>query len=191
MRANAADLSDVESLFFATSRSRFLEIVARPRIESLLLDIVEDDVDSPDRAATWAMPLPIVPPPMTPIVLNLLPSIYRSTARATALPPPRHKVAMPRFGIAPDHFIKQRHENARAAGADRMAESNRAAVDVHLRGIEFELFHDGDGLYGKRFVQFDKIDVGAGSIRSLRQQFPNGFHRSHHDSSIGSIPLTA
>ena len=62
--------------------------------------------------------------------------------------------------IAPSHFVKQRHENARAARADRMAQSDRAAIDVDFFRIQFELLHDGDRLDGKCLVQFDEIDIG-------------------------------
>ncbi len=61
-------------------------------------------------AKTCAIPAPIVPAPTTPTFWNvMLPSLlldgwplrtdstYRSTARATALPPPRHSAANPRF----------------------------------------------------------------------------------------------
>src|SRR3546814_2609744 len=39
------------------------------------------------------------------------------------------------LGVAALHFIQQGHQHAGARGADRMADGNGAAVDVHLVGI--------------------------------------------------------
>src|SRR5262249_13980757 len=39
--------------------------------------------------------------------------------------------------------IEERREHARAAGANRMTERDRSAVDVHLRGVEPELSRHG------------------------------------------------
>src|SRR6267143_3752464 len=61
--------------------------------------------------------------------------------------------------IAALQFIQERDEDARAAGADGMAEGHRAAIDVDFFGIEFELPRHSDGRYRESFVQFDKIDI--------------------------------
>ena len=68
--------------------------------------------------------------------LGIRDPIYRSTAIATALPPPRQSAAMPRCDVAANHFIDQRDQDARAAGADGMADRHRAAVHVDLVGIQ-------------------------------------------------------
>src|SRR4051794_32750623 len=43
------------------------------------------------------------------------------------------------LGIALLHLMQQCHQHARAGGADRMADRNRAAVDVDLSGIPAEV----------------------------------------------------
>ena len=52
--------------------------------------------------------------------------------------------------------------------AERMAERDRAAVDVDLVAIEAELLFDREILPGKRFVHLDQIDVGRASVRRDR-----------------------
>src|SRR5213596_2858812 len=104
---------------------------------------------NPDRAATWAMPLPS----------------YRRRSRRwfaspfncqrDGVPSAEAQRRDPALRIAPAHFIKERHQDARAACADRMSQGNRSAVHIYFFGIQFELFHDGDGLNGERFVQLD------------------------------------
>src|ERR1700756_3937971 len=57
--------------------------------------------------------------------------------------------------VAALQFIKQCDQDARAARTDGMAEGDRAAVHIHLFGIQLELPCDRDGGHRKRFVQFD------------------------------------
>ena len=54
----------------------------------------------------------------------------------------------------------QRQQQARARHAERMAERDRAAVDVDLLAIQAELLLDGEVLRRERFVDFDQVDVG-------------------------------
>src|SRR5262249_47795061 len=63
------------------------------------------------------------------------------------------------FGVAFLHFVQQGHEHARAGGADRMTDRNRAAVDVDLGGIPAEVLVDRAGLGGERLVRLDQIEV--------------------------------
>ena len=65
MRPRVAALSATVILFFATSRSRFLPIVSRPR-STKRCSTSQRTTLNPLRANTWAMPLPIVPAPITP-----------------------------------------------------------------------------------------------------------------------------
>ena len=66
---------------------------------------------------------------------------------------------MPRLPLPGLQRVEQRRQHARAAGADRVAERDGAAVDVHLRRIDAELAQDGHGLHRERFVQLEEIDV--------------------------------
>src|SRR5690349_13939847 len=95
----------------------------------------------PALAATWTMPLPIVPPPITPIVLMsaiyLFLSLHCHRYCISAAETQRGNSA---FGIAPRHFIKQRHENTGAACADGMSQCDSAAVHIDSFGIQFQLF---------------------------------------------------
>src|SRR5438270_2613613 len=63
------------------------------------------------------------------------------------------------LGIAFLHFVEQRYENARAGGADRMADRNRAAVDVDLRGVPTEVLVDGARLSREGFIGLDEVEV--------------------------------
>ena len=88
------------------------------------------------------------------------PSIYTvSTIAAMPWPPPMQAVASPRFSAAAPQLERQRQQQARAGHAERMAERDRAAVDVDLVAIEAELLLDGEILRGERLVDLDEIDV--------------------------------
>ena len=62
-------------------------------------------------------------------------------------------------GVAALHFAQQRRGELGAGAAQRMAERNGAAVDVHLLGIETERANDGQRLCGKSLIQLDDADV--------------------------------
>src|SRR5262249_5452059 len=55
--------------------------------------------------------------------------------------------------------VEQRRQHARAAGANRMTEGNRAAVHVHFALVEPELIQNRDGLDRECLVQLDEVDV--------------------------------
>src|SRR5215468_11371667 len=63
------------------------------------------------------------------------------------------------LGVALLHLVEQRHKDAGAGGADRMAEGDRAAVDVDLVGIPAEVLVDGAGLRRERLVRLDQVEV--------------------------------
>src|SRR6202158_725586 len=73
--------------------------------------------------------------------------------------------------VAALQFVQQSHQDARAAGADGMAEGDRAAVHVYLFGIELELARDRDGRYGERFVELDQVHILVALPAGHRQQF--------------------
>src|SRR4051794_38526581 len=56
-------------------------------------------------------------------------------------------------------LVHERHEDAGAARADRMAEGDRAAVDVDLRLIHAEHPHRVDRHRGERLVDLEEVDV--------------------------------
>ena len=62
-----------------------------------------------------------------------------------------------------------------------MAERDRAAVDVDLRGIEPQLADDGERLRGERFVQLDEVEVVERQIRARRAAL--------RIASTGPIPM--
>src|SRR5882672_7706658 len=63
------------------------------------------------------------------------------------------------LGVALLHLVEQGRQHARARGADRMAERDRAAIDVELRWIEAEFLADGQRLRGEGFVGLDEVEV--------------------------------
>ena len=77
--------------------------------------------------------------------------------------------------------MEERDEDPGAAGADRVAQGNGAAEDVHLLRIQLQLAHDGEALGGEGLVELEDVDVldlhaGAG------QHLGAGLDRAHtHD----------
>src|SRR5207249_10859344 len=56
--------------------------------------------------------------------------------------------------------VQQRDEHARAARADRMAEGDRAAVDVDARGVAAERANGREHDDGEGRVRLEQIDAG-------------------------------
>ncbi len=75
--------------------------------------------------------------------------------------------------------VEQSGQDARATRPDGMAEGHRAAVDVHLRGIEAELAADRDGLDGEGLVQLHEVDA-LGAPAGLLPELLHRGHRGHH-----------
>src|SRR5207248_4967444 len=86
----------------------------------------------------------------------------------------------PAVYIAANHFVDQRHQNACAAGSDRMPDGDCASVHVYFFGIEAELTHHPEGLNGEGFVQLVEINVFV-LPAGLLPYFPDGTNRRHHD----------
>src|SRR5438477_12360700 len=63
------------------------------------------------------------------------------------------------FRVAPLHLVQQRDEDPGARGADRVAERDRAAIDVELLGVEAEFLADRTGLRREGFVGLDQVEV--------------------------------
>src|SRR2546426_319176 len=110
------------------------------------------------------MPLPIVPAPMTPTVRTCI----------TAPPSPLHRQSYciaatqaqcrnPTLCVASIHLVEKRDQDAGAAGADRMSESNRAAV------IDSRCIARGDGpvFFECRLQGAQRFDGGVGARRFI------------------------
>ena len=72
--------------------------------------------------------------------------------------------------IAARHFVQQRDQHARARGADRMADRDRAAVDVDDVGVPAEVLVDRQRLRGESLVgldEFEVFDLPAGFLQRL------------------------
>ena len=78
---------------------------------------------------------------------------------AMPMPPPMQSVARPFLELRFCISIQQRGQHARAGRADRMADRDRAAVDVDLAGVPAEVLVDRAGLRGERLVGLDQIEV--------------------------------
>ncbi len=88
------------------------------------------------------------------------------------------------FGAAEFHGVEQGYEDARAAGADGVAEGDGAAVDVDFFLDEAEFFADGQELGGEGFVGFDEVDVVEGEA-GFGQRLAGGGDGTHaHDGGV-------
>src|SRR5689334_11360344 len=76
-------------------------------------------------------------------------------------------------GSAPAHLVRKRGQQARPRAAQRVAERDRAAVDVQPLLVDAELAGAGDDLRGEGLVQLDEVDVvypQAGRRERLRRR---------------------
>ena len=55
--------------------------------------------------------------------------------------------------------MQERDDEPRAAHPERVAERDRAAVHVHLLGVESELVDADEGLRGEGLVELDEIGI--------------------------------
>src|SRR5258707_10203941 len=72
------------------------------------------------------------------------------------------------LGVALLHLVQQRDQHAGAGSADRMADRDRATIDVDLGSIPAEVLVDRAGLRGESLVGLDQIeiaDVPAGLLQ--------------------------
>ena len=102
--------------------------------------------------------------------------------RRLALP---HADAHRRQAVAaapPPELVEQRHDEPRAAHPERMAERDRAAVDVHPLLVDPELAEHGERLRRERLVQLDEVERRRRSTPVAVEQLPHGRDRAdpHH-----------
>ena len=93
-----------------------------------------------------------------------------STDSATALPPPRQSVARPGPRLPVAHGVEQGREHPRAAGADRMAERDGAAVHVDPVPVPAQRAAVGQRLHREGLVGLDEVvvaDRGAGLLQQI------------------------
>ncbi len=77
---------------------------------------------------------------------------------ATPIPPDTHNVTRPRRPAGPRsaaELVDQRGGDARASGADGMAQPDRAAIGIQAGAIEAEIAIASENLCGKSFVELD------------------------------------
>src|SRR5579871_5174820 len=78
-------------------------------------------------------------------------------------------------------LVEHGAQNHRAGSAERMAERDRAAIDIDLGIVDVECLNVAQHHRGKGFVEFEQIDVGFLHARSLEQLFGNVHGpRQHH-----------
>ena len=107
---------------------------------------------------------------------------------ATPIPPDTHNVSKtPRAGLSPAEpaeLVDQRGGDARACGADRMPQRDRAAIRIQAGAIESEIAIARDHLRGESFVQLDRRIICRFPAGALFQ-FADGRHRTDsHDARI-------
>ena len=93
-----------------------------------------------------------------------------SIAIAVASPPPMQSEATPRLSPRARSARDERHQNARARGADRVAERAGAAVDVDLLVRKPEVAHRRHGDDGEGLVDLEEVDgilAPAGLLEQL------------------------
>ena len=93
--------------------------------------------------------------------------------------------AEPRFEPAPLQLVEQRAEQHRAGGAERVAERDRAAVDVDLLVRHAHLAHEAHRHGGEGLVDLEQVDV-VHRQPGLGERLARGRHRAgEHDGRVG------
>jgi hypothetical protein len=103
----------------------------------------------------------------------------RSNSAACPWPTPTQSVASP-YALRGGELVQERDDEARAAHSERMAERDRAAVDVHLLGVE-PSSRITAGSATRSLVQLDEVDLS--SETPLRSS-------SLRTAGIGPMPIT-
>src|SRR5690348_13539783 len=191
-RARAASRSVAESVPFSTRRLRFFSIDCMPLFKRSSFTSRTITLH-PACAATCAMPEPIRPQPTTPTFWMAIPfsSTNDDGCNGSGHGFHNHRDALSAAdasgrkavtGIAAPQFEKQRQNQPRSRRAKRMAEGNRAAIDVDLVAIEAQRLLDGEILRRKRFIHFDQIELLKFQASKLKR-FASRRHRADaHDA---------
>src|SRR5437016_1366340 len=67
------------------------------------------------------------------------------------------------------HGVEERHQHARAARTDGMAERDGAAVHVHAILRDAELAQHAERLRGERLVELPEVDLFPAQVRLLQR----------------------
>src|SRR5450631_264908 len=166
MRASICVRSAAVSLFFSTSLSSCLPTIVRPR-SAMSRPMSASVTVNPCATASWVMPRPIWPAPMTPT--RWMPSrtdMARVKVASEELDRQRDPLASTDAeGGDPALFSgrlerrEQGDQHARARGPDRVAERHRAPPDIYPRGIETQHPVVGDRDDREGFIDLPQVDV--------------------------------
>src|SRR5262249_17018987 len=88
------------------------------------------------------------------------------------------------LGITPLHLVQQRHHHAPARRADRMADRDRATVDVALRSVRAEILVDRAGLRREGLIGLDQIEILDLPARLLERCTRRRDWTSAHDRRV-------
>ena len=88
---------------------------------------------------------------MTPLL-----DLYRHRHRFSATQAERRQASLQ---PARPERMEQRHQDARAAAADRMPQGDSPAVDVDSVPVQSQILAIGEGLRGKGLVQLDQVKI--------------------------------
>src|SRR5215471_12550789 len=161
IRPSVSSFAGASILALATSASRFFLMLPRPLSSSAWLASTTV-VGKPAWAETCAMPAPMRPHPMTPTVLMANPRlaalfVQRFEHHGDALSAADAQRHEPVAFLTPSELVKDRQREARSRGRHRMAERDRAAVDVRLPAVQTELTLDGEILRAERLVDLCEV----------------------------------
>src|SRR5277367_972212 len=90
----------------------------------------------------------------------------------------------PLFRVALLHLVKQRHQDARAGGANGMADRDRAAIDIDFAGVPTEVLVDRARLGGERFIGLDEIEIADAPSRFLECRARGRNRSATHDLGV-------
>ena len=126
--------------------------------------------------------------------LTLMPSLAPTTALdddGDALPAADARRADGELLATTAQLVDEVRRDARARRAERVAERDRAAVDVGPLAVEAELLLDGEVLRRERLVDLDEIDVADLEPRAVQRAADRRRRADAHDLRIaaGDAPL--
>src|SRR5262245_23806503 len=90
---------------------------------------------------------------------------------------------------APPQLQERRQDEPRSRGAERMAERDRSAVDVHALAVELERLFDREILSRERLVDLEKIDLLQRDPRPREKPLDGGRRTDPHDARLDADHL--
>src|SRR5450432_647505 len=166
MRASICAATSAPSLFFSTSLASCWPTAARPR-SAMSRPTSASVTEKPCAAASWAIPRPICPAPITPtrrmpsriamFAFKVTSDTLDRQSDPLAAADAERRDATPFAGVAQRREQSDQHPCTRSA--DRVAERDRPAPDVHPPRVEPQHPVVGDGDDRERLVDLPEIDV--------------------------------